>query len=364
MSLKDLTVVVVTYSRQRYVDRQVAYWTELGANLLILDGSPQAHPNRPQWEAFPNVVYVHSTTTYRDRHLMAADLVASKYAILLHDDEFLLNPGISKCVEKLDSDSTIDCVAGRAINFFYQDGNVYGQRIYQGFSNIEPDSDPGLERMEEFWNDQDGYVRHYTLFSMMRRDVFSKLLKQTFATEHTNPYAYEIRLHLVTPLQHRSFLLNELVWLRSGENDPVSIGGFDRSIRFSTWYLDEAHSKEVQQMIDDLAALVSKEGSQDVAKLRNEIAKLLDRYSIADRNRYVGTKKEVSPSILRKKYASLKSSARSLMSSMLPISLRSRVFGRGTTLLAAANEWQTHGVNVDTAEVARVSQIITKFHQQ
>jgi hypothetical protein len=128
--------------------------------------------------------------------------------------------------------------------------------------------------------------------------------------------------------------------------------------------LDEAHSKEVQQMIDDLAVLVSKEGNQDVAKLRNEFAKLLDRYSIADRNRYVGTKKEVSPSILRKKYASLKSSARSLMSSMLPISLRSRVFGRGTTLLAAANEWQTHGVNVDTAEVARVSQIITKFHQQ
>ena len=70
MSLKDLTVVVATYSRQRYVDRQVAYWTELGANLLILDGSPQAHPNRLQWEAFPNVVYVHSTTTYRDRHLM------------------------------------------------------------------------------------------------------------------------------------------------------------------------------------------------------------------------------------------------------------------------------------------------------
>ena len=64
MSLKDLTVVVVTYSRQRYVDRQVAYWAELGANLLILDGSPQAHPNRLQWEAFPNVVYVHSTTTY------------------------------------------------------------------------------------------------------------------------------------------------------------------------------------------------------------------------------------------------------------------------------------------------------------
>jgi hypothetical protein len=117
-------------------------------------------------------------------------------------------------------------------------------------------------------------------------------------------------------------------------------------------------------MIDDLAVLVSKEGNQAVAKLRNEIAKLLDQYSIADRNRYVGTKKEVSPSIVRKKYASLKSSARSLMGSMLPISLRSRVFGRGTTLLAAANEWQAHGVNVDAAEVARVSQIITKFHQQ
>jgi hypothetical protein len=52
------------------------------------------------------------------------------------------------------------------------------------------------------------------------------------------------------------------------------------------------------------------------------------------------------------------------MGSMLPVSIRSRFFGRGMTLLAAANEWQDHGVNVDAAEVTRVSQIIAKFHQQ
>ena len=363
MDLQDLTIVVITFSRQRFIDRQVAYWKNSGAKLLILDGSAKAHPNSGVWNLTSNISYIHSPTTYRDRHLMAADLVATKYAILLNDDEFLLNPGISQCVELLESNLLVDCVSGRAINFFYKNGEVYGQRIYKSFSNVDDCIPPGVERMREFWNDPDGYVRHYTIFSVMRQTVFANLIKQTFATEHSNPYAYEIRMHLLTPLQYKSVLINELVWLRSGENDPVSIKGFDRSIRFSTWYLDPLNVSEIKAMLDDITECVKEDIDLYEVELRDEILRQLNEYVLADSQRYIGMSREVSPSITKRMVTQFKSASKRIIVARFPNSIRRKLTHNSTTLIEAAEEWSAIGVGVDSAEVKKLLQLIINFHR-
>ena len=65
--LSKLTLVMATYSRQEHVKRNMAYWSNTGVILLVLDASPKPIENEILKTFDDNIIYVHDTSDYNER---------------------------------------------------------------------------------------------------------------------------------------------------------------------------------------------------------------------------------------------------------------------------------------------------------
>ncbi|MDP7068506.1 MAG: hypothetical protein QF637_12890, partial [Acidimicrobiales bacterium] len=117
VDLSMLTVVVPSLNRQDYVLRQVRYWSSSSAHLIIVDGSssPLSDRIRSAIEAHPRITYRHVASSLPDRLALAGGLLETPYAVMLGDDEFHLQTGLSASVAVLDENPDLVGCTGQVL---------------------------------------------------------------------------------------------------------------------------------------------------------------------------------------------------------------------------------------------------------
>ena len=76
----DLTIVILSFNRHKFLKRTISYYLNFDYNILIVDGTK----TKLDSELLKNnkVHYIHSVSHYYERYVIASRNIKSKYAIV------------------------------------------------------------------------------------------------------------------------------------------------------------------------------------------------------------------------------------------------------------------------------------------
>ena len=361
--LSEFTVVVISLNRQRYLQRQVDFWSSTNAHLVIIDGSLSEAQLQIPANSQHRIRYINAPQPIEARFLLSTNLVTTNFVAVLPDDEFFIPSAIEGFIKRMISDLSIDAIMGRTVRFTHKAGVVLGAVQYKSFRNPVDEKVRGIDGVKNFWSG-DGYVVNYPIYSIMRADVYKNLFSKVFSGRYENAYSYEIKLHLLFPYLYRSIVVDTLYWLRSNENDPVSINSFDRTKRFSSWFMDASKLAGREQFIDDVVNSLSADClDQERELIYKEIEAILASYSNSDlakvENNSISSIDKLSRFV--RKFASAQ--IRSFVISCLPKRALMRHGYELEKIEDVVEKMEKNSVLVDHGQINLIRQMITTFHK-
>ena len=244
--LSLLSIVVPTYNRQKFAIRQMNYWREFSAQLIILDGS-ELPISKKYIDSLPvNITYYHMPIPLEERLFKSTELVKTKYAMLLGDDEFYIPSAVNECIHELEEDIDIVSCMGLAARFWTAPNNkVLGSEIYERLLGYKVDQNSASERISYHMGN---YVCS-SIYGVLRANVWKNNMLLISDTIFTAPVITELQFELGTCIQGKSKVINKLMWLRNGENPPVSTKNWNRDIDFLVWYKNKIYKDELKALI-------------------------------------------------------------------------------------------------------------------
>lgn len=351
--LTKLTLVIPTYNRQGYVLRHMRYWSGSSVTVHVLDGGAQPIPAEEMAELAANVNYHHLPISIWDRFGKAVDLVQTEYAALLGDDEFFLAQALQACIQELEADKTLVSCMGRCLAFRPVSKGVIGWPAYTEMANYAVLQDNPIARMIHHMNP----YTCSTIYSVVRAPVWRQAMAILSKKQFLVYSLEELQFELSVCYQGKSKVIQNLMWLRSGEND-----GFrdEREIvRFDEWWVDKKKANDREEFLTLMANMLAHSDTGRTEAVREGVAAACEAYldfckQYAHRSFLVRLRAIVAKSLPR----TVKSGIRKARSF-----LRGRHQSSGTrTLLEAARDIETTGVRVDFDQLSQVNKLIEQFH--
>lgn len=216
--LSQLTIVIPTVSRPRFILRQFEYWRSTNANIVILDGAQLPIEIPPSLQA-PNIRYIHTGTKFNERLATASQYVHTEYCALLCDDEFFTVSGLQSAIQRLEADESIVGCVGRSLYFFVDQGRFLLKDAYREW---RPFSHAATDLMRRLDEDLPPNKTHKAQFAVMRSAAWKSMYESAYATYFSSGYTYERILNLQRTIIGRTEMLECLLWFRSMENPPIS----------------------------------------------------------------------------------------------------------------------------------------------
>lgn len=248
-SLSLLTVVIPCYGRQDFLLRQCVYWHGSGVSVVIVDGSPQALAESVQKtiHGLGDVTYLHAAISMMDRLKLACDHICTPYAILLGDDEFLLHGGLCSAIGALERDPSLAACIAQSMAFYAPtvDGPVtYGDGYpHRGYSVRD------VEVAQRLKTAMANYTAA-TCYAVLRTPVWKKSWGQL--ENWSSPYVGEMQQGLTTYIWGMLDTVDEVYWMRSSENRPVTSKDFNRGLSFREWWSSPRFSTEQHRFLSIL----------------------------------------------------------------------------------------------------------------
>lgn len=239
--LRDLTIVVATFERPKFILRQIKYLSNLNTRVIITDGSktPLSSDLLSIIEKMPHIEYVHNERSYVERISSIANEIYTPFAMCLADDDLYLQTGLFSAIKKLEEDLSAVACMGQSLGLDRAFNRAYLFKYGTNLRNYEVSEKSAEQRL---WSGFSGY-RSATPYAVFRTDAFSKVwsarenLTCLEAVEYENAIRTYIEGKLVTT--------ESIYWLRSFETEPVpSIIDGSRATDFSTWFEGLEFSEE------------------------------------------------------------------------------------------------------------------------
>ena len=341
--LSDLTIIVPTYNRPKYALRQMLFWKDHDINLLILDGS--LSPIQELLDCTGgNCRYVHLPISIEERFGIAAQMVDTKYAAMLPDDEFFLPSSLKTIICFLENNPSYSACKGNALGFELDSaGKIFGRQAYQDLKDYDlNDEDPRIRMKRHMYP----YVMA-SLWAVHRVEVLKVSLKlASERSAYSTAAAFEAQVSLVTACNGKVKVVNELMWLRSFGNGYVwwAFG----NLPLARWFKNPKYSSEVNQFIGDLGKVTGEKNEV----IKEAIAGYVSECELADSQ----------TSFARLLARRLPNKVRLFLSVVVSyFSPREEV--RQILLLDSAQELAATGVDVDIKELVAVSQFIEHHNQ-
>lgn len=245
--LSVLSVVVPTYNRQKFAIRQMNYWKEFSAQVIIIDGS-ESPVSKDFIDNLPiNITYYHMPISLNERLLRSVELVKTKYVMLLGDDEFYIPSAVNECISELEKDMNIVSCMGLAAQFWIApNGKVLGREIYERLLGHNVDQNSASDRISYHMGN---YVCS-TIYGVMRENVWKNNILFLSDKKFTAPVTVELQFELGTCIQGKSKVIDKLMWLRSGENPPTVTKDRNLEIDFLAWYNNKLYKNELKVFIE------------------------------------------------------------------------------------------------------------------
>jgi len=218
-SLSRLTVIIPTISRPDYVRRQIKYWLQTDAEVRILDGGRVPIDLTEFDLAHTNVKYLHMPVNFNERLAHAGSIIDTEFACLLPDDEFFLPAGLRACFDHMDiNHEHIGCV-GKVLYFFVEQGKFL---TFQGYQDWLPFADDAILATDRVRQVLPPLKAHKVQFGIYRTEYWKKIFETSYSDYYSSGYLYERMLNLYSAVLGRTVILDDLLWMRSMENPPIS----------------------------------------------------------------------------------------------------------------------------------------------
>jgi len=248
-----LDVVVFSRERNSVLLKSLEIWKRQPFNFIILHNSEHSlHADLIS----KNMVYKHlPRLSYGIRAGIAADLISSEFAVILADDEMLLESGVDAMIKNLSSIIDLASIGGKVLGihkygeittggFAYQ--NMYSYRNFE--SNI-------LDRLDKHLVEPiDGEIPRASMYRIMRsphmKSILTLFSKVAFVE---SPYVYEIVGEFAVGAIGPTTTIGNLYWIRNWQNRMVQHKDWNRSLNFSQWWEDQTNVQEKQMLIQLLS---------------------------------------------------------------------------------------------------------------
>lgn len=231
----DLTVVILSYSRQEFLLRNMKFWSSYEAvRVIALDGSDTPITDYFLNQLTNNINYYHKPCSFGQRLRFASENITTKYVILMCDDEFYIPSVLSSCISFLEKNLDYVSCGGRVMAFDYDGSRVNGWSIYDEMIDRQILLNDPAERL-------DYHCRNYTpnaFYSVTRSDSWKKAF-QAHIDNQINFYASgEMQFQMTIATLGKVKTLNELLWLRSFEAKRIfnTDPGLTNSVFFQDWW--------------------------------------------------------------------------------------------------------------------------------
>lgn len=235
-SLAELTVVIPTFSRRKYLERTVAFVTQFPfARIIVVDGTPGIDAKDFFASKFPSVDYQHSEVGFVGRVVSTFDRVETKYVALWGDDEFWLPSFQANAIEFLNHNEDYSLCIGLAVRFNTSRALTLHD-CYPGLRDLEALAGSSRERL----------LRRFELYpwgglwGVCRTDAWKNAWLLAKELEIGVRGSTEILFEAAMAWQGKTRVMNEIAWLRSMENPSITSGG-DASLghqspNFHNWW--------------------------------------------------------------------------------------------------------------------------------
>ena len=217
----DLTIVIPTYNRPRYLRRALGYWEQTGYSVVVADGSQTAYSG-----AIPaNAKYFHDAKMSLARRWASAMLlVNTPYVALCGEDDFLSLSGIANCVEFLRKNLDYVSAQGHSIEFTVDGKDNIHVAVFNGRSvGRHIDADTAKERLKQLFAE---YV--FQVFSVYRTEMWRLVLD--VCEDQKNMNYIELGSAIIPAIFGKHKVLQTFYYAR--ENVPQSATSTSEALRF------------------------------------------------------------------------------------------------------------------------------------
>jgi glycosyltransferase domain-containing protein len=356
--LGRLDVVVPTYNRQDYALRLMRYWSGTGVRVFVLDGSADPIAIEALADLGSESVYMHRPVSYQKRLHEAAGLATREYVMMMSDDELYLPSAVASAIDHLDDHPKQWAATGRVIRFYSKKNRVIGQEWYTGYDNYGDDA-LRLNQVDRTFQYE---VPHYAMLGVTRGDHWRDLWEIVYRHDYTCPYAYEAMFHMTAPYIGITWVIDELLWLRSSETDENVLPSWNRRMPFHEWYDQDTfmHERKLwEQSVADIVAHFA-EGSMSENQVLEVARFIINRQVAGSRPKtYTWTPGQRLHRFFRRLTPQM---LRTAMKSLLPPQLLAKLGYVGQPLPEIAQDLQVRGVRVDLAQLERTVDFVRDFH--
>lgn len=251
--LQKLTIVIPTYDRQAFALRNMRYWSGKLAKVIVVDGTDKPIDAEAIKTLRPNIEYYHLPITVNERLQFAVDRIATPYAMLCGDDEFMVPSGVIECISFLENNAEYAQCGARAVGFSLKKKylDLYEVKPMQRHHRVEQDTP--LARIRY-------HIENFTpstIYSVHRAPSFRLAILSSIRYQYSNGgYTGELIVELISAAVGKSRVLPSAMWIRSSENEPVQHEGWDRKLHLPEWYDDPTYAQEVEKMYEILTDTV------------------------------------------------------------------------------------------------------------
>ena len=263
--LSLLTVVIPCYDRQDFLLRQCVYWHRRGASVVIVDGSPRSLSDSVQQtiSSLGDVTYLHAEVSMMDRLKLACEYLQTPYTILLGDDEFLLGAGLCSAITALEQDASLAACIAQSLAFHPSaDGSFCSyDRGYPHWKYSVMQDDVG-ERLRVAMSNYTAA----TCYAVLRTPVWCKSWGQL--ENWSSPYVGEMQQGITTYIWGKLKTVDEVYWMRSSENRPVTSKDFNRGLTFPDWWRYTRFEDERARFLSILSDEMGRATGIDAARAR------------------------------------------------------------------------------------------------
>ncbi len=359
--LEKLSIVIPTYDRHDFVLRQISYWSYSDVTVHIMDGSPVPISQEYLEDLAPNIKYHHSNDDFFTRMHKATDLVDTPYVAMLGDDDLFLTGGLNECIRRLETESDLIGVVGRAVYFFFQRDKVLGNQIHSLSSNYPNGVNGGIARLNNLYHEGKIGAVAYGIY---RSESWCSAVQITYGKRYSCAYVYDTFLRTMLTYLGEIKVSESLVWLCSGENPPIkNESSFNRKVDLIDWFDGVEYVEEVADYKVRLTEALFAEGkdSREVieSSVNYVVSTLESRYQVKAQQR-TSIAKRIP--VLVQRYVPRK--IKDFGKDYLPLKLKKILDWQNFTLLEVLEQMKTRGIVYDNAEVGRVIALIKDFHKK
>ena len=327
------------------------YWSGSPVTVHVLDGSEQPIPAEEMAGLAANINYHHLPISCSERLGKAVDLVQTEYAARIGDDEFFLPDALQACIQELEADKTLVSCMGRCLAFRPISKQIIGWPAYTEMANYAVLQDDPIARMIHHMN----LYTCSTIYSVIRTPVWKQAVGISSKKQFSVFALGENQFELAICYQGKSKVIQNLMWLRSGENDIIK--DEHDIVSFHEWWADKNKADDREEFLTHMASALTQGDIGKLESVREGVKAACDSFY----EWHGGDRLAFYLAFSKRVPLPVKALIKNTLAAIGVNRHAPAEFGN-KSLLQAAKDLESTGVRVNYEQLSQVVELIRQFH--